>query len=223
VKITLGGAEREGQGKGRFLRGALRKALCERVSRRSRRAICIRDNLHLCAANWLDRDRHKKKGAARVFAVHAAPRTKWRNEISRRTMLRPGAAARERAHLQSAAAQRCAVLKLTRARARVYPAAFTTRRPSGIPDEITRRTADIRAELMHVFNSTAQWSPHCREWCSTPGKLLPVNPRWGERCPSRGSHLARGISRVSRNENACWNNNCALARLGKEDVFSFSR
>jgi len=77
----------------------------------------------------------------------------------------------------------------TCARARIYPAAFTTRRPSGIPDEITRCTADIRAKLMHVFNSAARWSPHCRERRSAPGKLLPVNPRRDEKCLSRGWHL----------------------------------
>jgi len=163
---------------------------------RYRRAICIRDNLHLCAANWLDRDRHKKRGAARVFAVRAAPRTKWRNEISRRRMLRPGAAAFV-VHAAVCGAK-------TYARARIYPAAFTTRRPSGIPDEITRRTADIRAKLMHVFNSTARWSPHCRERRSTPGKLLPVNPRRGESFARIAPCLARGISRVRRNGNACF-------------------
>lgn len=91
------------------------------------------------AANWFGRKRDKKKRCARISGPkYRSGGTKFRRGSP------PAFVVRSRPRWAK-----------TYAYARVYSVAPTTQHPSGIPYEITRRTANTRGKLMRVFNSRA--------------------------------------------------------------------
>lgn len=150
-----------------------------------------------------------KREAARVFADRTYLRMYTcivpTYKMEKRNFSRRSAAALASAlctfavewHLCAVCAVRCAETYACATRARIYSAALTTRHPSGVPDEITWRTANIRGKLMHVFNSVAGWLSYCRDQPpSAPRKLaLCANLHRARRGanPSRGPFYAVSI------------------------------
>lgn len=82
-------------------------------------AICIRDNLHLCAANWPDRDGRKKRSTARARAYSAPAGENTYEKRNGETKFRGTRRLAALAECTFVYA-RCAVLKLRSARARAH-------------------------------------------------------------------------------------------------------